>query len=229
VLIGGIADGTTVAVLGIGPGSHVRQADAADLLVLRDGDDIHVVEREDVQLEPRSSVDPTRPLFAVTWEPAAATLVSSDATEALGAAIDRGALMAAAELLGAAARMIEMGADYAKHREQFGRPIGSFQAVKHLLATALVRVEFARPVVYRAAWSVANDVPDRGRDVSMAKAFASEAALTAARAALQVHGAIGYTEEHDLHLWLKRTRALASAWGTAAWHRARVAAAILPR
>src|SRR5205823_9634437 len=105
-------------------------------------------------------------------------------------------------------------------------PIGSFQAVKHLLANALVKLEFARPAVYAAAWSVANDVPERSRDVSMAKALASEAGMLAARNALQVHGAIGYTEEHDLHLWLKAAWALSLAYGDDAWHRARVGAAL---
>jgi alkylation response protein AidB-like acyl-CoA dehydrogenase len=225
-LIERVADGTTVMATGIEGGPHIRQAGVADVLLLRDGDQIHVVERGTAELNPRSSVDPTRPLFAVGWKPSDKTRVATGVEHQLEAAFDHGALAAAGELIGLAARMIEMGADYAKQREQFGRPIGTFQAVKHLLATALVRVEFARPVVYRAAWSVANDMPERGRDVSMAKAFSSEAALIAARAALQVHGAIGYTEEHDLHLWLKRTRALASAWGTAAWHRERVAAAL---
>jgi alkylation response protein AidB-like acyl-CoA dehydrogenase len=123
--------------------------------------------------------------------------------------------------------MIELGAAYAKEREQFGVAIGTFQAVKHLLADALVRVEFARPAVYRAAHSVAVGAPNRSRDVSMAKAMASDAAIGSARASLQVHGAIGYTQEHDLHLWLRRARALANAWGTASWHRERVARAIL--
>jgi alkylation response protein AidB-like acyl-CoA dehydrogenase len=105
--------------------------------------------------------------------------------------------------------------------------VGSFQAVKHLLAGAHLAVEFARPVVYRAAWSLARDEPTRGRDASMAKAMASEAATVAARAALQVHGAIGYTEEHELHRWLKRAFALAGAWGDASRHRERVKDALL--
>lgn len=225
-LIQSVAAGSTVVAVGIEARPYARQTDVADVLLLRDGDDVHLVERAGVELHGRPSLDPTRPLSMVSWRPTDGSRVAAGAGSHLQAAFDRGGLAASAELVGLAARMIEMGADYAKQREQFGRPIGSFQAVKHLLATALVRVEFARPVVYRAAWSVANVVPERSRDVSMAKAFASEAGLIAARAALQVHGAIGYTEEHDLHLWLKRTRALASAWGTAAWHRDRVATAL---
>ncbi len=140
---------------------------------------------------------------------------------------DRAAFGAAATLCGIADRVIEMAAAYAKERRQFGAPIGSFQAVKHMLADALLGLTFARPAVYRAAWSLAREAPDRSRDVSMAKAVASDAGFGACRAALQTFGAIGYTHEHDLHLWLNRGFALCNAWGTAAWHRERVARAVL--
>ena len=126
------------------------------------------------------------------------------------------------ELLGLADAMIARTADYARDRQQFGRPIGSFQAVKHLLAGAQVLLEFARPVVYGAAWALDTAAPDASRSASVAKAYASEAALEAARVALQVHGAIGYTWECDVHLFLKRTWALAEAWGSAGDHRSRL-------
>ncbi len=119
-------------------------------------------------------------------------------------AFDRGALAAAAYLVGLSERMIDVAAEYARQREQYGRPIGVNQAVKHLLADALLKVEFAKPAVYRAAWSVAEGEPTRARDVSMAKAFASDAAYRASRSAMQVHGAIGYTWEADLQLWMKK-------------------------
>jgi alkylation response protein AidB-like acyl-CoA dehydrogenase len=106
-------------------------------------------------------------------------------------------------------------------------PVGSQQAVKHHLANARLALEFARPLVYRAAYSVAHDDPDRDVHVSMAKAQASNAAGIAARVALQCHGAIGYTTEYDLHLYMKRAWALARAWGDAAWHGRRVELAIL--
>jgi alkylation response protein AidB-like acyl-CoA dehydrogenase len=98
--------------------------------------------------------------------------------------------------------------------------------VKHHLADAALALEFARPAVWRAAWSVAHDLPSRQRDVSMAKAMASDAAERAGRKALQCHGAIGYTVEADLHLFLKRTWALARTWGTSAFHTDRVADAL---
>ena len=113
-------------------------------------------------------------------------------------------------------RMLSMAAAYAKERHQFGKPIGSFQAVKHHLANARVALEFARPATYRAAWSLATAQPSLSHDASMAKAMASDAADLAARVALQVHGAIGYTWECDLHFFMKRTWALSRAWGDAA-------------
>ena len=142
-------------------------------------------------------------------------------------AFDRGALAAAAYLVGLSERMIDVAAEYARQREQYGRPIGVNQAVKHLLADALLKVEFAKPAVYRAAWSVAEGEPTRARDVSMAKAFASDAAYRSSRSAMQVHGAIGYTWEADLQLWMKKAWALQRAWGDATFHRRRVAEAVL--
>jgi alkylation response protein AidB-like acyl-CoA dehydrogenase len=123
--------------------------------------------------------------------------------------------------------MIEMTVDYAKVRKQFGAPIGSFQAVKHALASAHMKLEMARPAVYRAAYSLAHADDDRALHVSMAKACASDAATLAARTALQCHGAIGYSFEHDLQLWMKRAWSLAAAWGDSRRHRARVATVIL--
>ena len=134
---------------------------------------------------------------------------------------DRGSTAAAAVLVGVAERLITMAAEYAKERVQFGKPIGSFQAVKHHLATAFVRLEFARPVVYRAAWAIDAREPTVSRDASMAKSMASDAASLAARVALQIHGAIGYTWEHDLHLWVKKAWSMGVAWGDAGTHRRR--------
>jgi alkylation response protein AidB-like acyl-CoA dehydrogenase len=116
--------------------------------------------------------------------------------------------------------------EYVKEREQFGVPIGSFQAVKHHLADAAAQLTFARPLVYQAAWSIAVGHDDRSRDVSTAKAVVSDAAELVGRKALQCHGAIGFTTEADLHLYLKRTWALARSWGDSAWHRDRVGVAL---
>ena len=141
--------------------------------------------------------------------------------------LDYERVVLAAGPLGIMQACLDVVIPYLHERKQFGAPIGSFQAVKHHLATALMKVEMARPAVYRAAWSLAQGDADRAVHVSMAKACASDAAQVAARAALQCHGAIGYSFEHDLHLWMKRAWALAAAHGDAASHRARVATAIL--
>lgn len=128
-------------------------------------------------------------------------------------AAEFGALATAALLVGAGQAMLESSVDYAKQRSQFGRVIGSYQAIKHKLADVHIALELARPLVYGAALSLAEDSPETRRDVSAAKVAASEAALLAARSALQTHGAIGFTSEHDLSLWLLRVQALRSAWG----------------
>ena len=206
----------------------------ADLYILEhtaaDGSaEIHAVPAEEVSVTSVESLDPTRHLGTVDWAPTRATLVDTGpaAEGSLALLADQAALGTAAELVGLADRMITITADYAKERKQFGRPIGSFQAVKHLLAGAQVKLEFARPVTYAAAWSSAHREPDASRRASMAKAYAAEAATEAARVSLQVHGAIGYTWECDLHLFLKRAWALVPAWGDAAEHRNKVLASVI--
>ncbi len=172
-----------------------------------------------------ATVDPARRAATVEWQPSPDTLVTDDPA-AVRAARDRGAWAAAAVLVGLGQRMLDMTVAYVGERQQFGVPVGSFQAVKHQLADALKDLAFARPAVWRAAHSLATGAPTTGRDVAMAKALASDAACLVGRRALQCHGAIGYTVEHDLAIYLKRSWALARAWGDAATHRHRVAKAI---
>jgi alkylation response protein AidB-like acyl-CoA dehydrogenase len=163
-----------------------------------------------------ASVDPLRRL-------AAPDETASDDTLLL----DLGALMSAAQLVGLAEAMLAQAADYAKIRTQFGQPIGAFQAVKHQLATAMVGIEFARPVVWRAAQALADDADSAPVHVSHAKVAATDAAIGMAETAIQVHGAMGYTYEVDLHFWMKRSWALAGAWGSRAFHLKRIDAAVL--
>jgi alkylation response protein AidB-like acyl-CoA dehydrogenase len=207
------------------PGLPVAGAVGADLLLLvadgSDGPELHGIDAATVAVTPVSSLDPTRRLGVPVWSPSSETVLASGSTATyLDATSDRAAVVVGAELLGLADAMITLTSTYAKDRQQFGKPIGSFQAVKHLLAGAQVLLEFARPVVYGAAWALDDGSPDASRAASVAKAYASEAAVEAARVALQVHGAIGYTWECDLHLYLKRTWALSESWGSAADHRA---------
>ena len=165
------------------------------------------------------SVDPSRHLADVTSTGEAR---SADTARAF----EFGALTTAAQLIGAGQAMLDGSVEYAKQRSQFGRVIGSYQAIKHALADVHIAVELARPLVYGAALSLADGSPDTARDVSAAKAAASDAALLAARTSLQTHGAIGYTQEHDLSLLILRVQALHSAWGDPSWHRRRVLAAL---
>lgn len=166
-----------------------------------------------------TSVDPTRRLFDLD--------VSAQSRPADTArAYEFGVLATAAQMVGAAQAMLDMSVDYAKQRTQFGRVIGGYQAIKHKLADVLIAVEMSRPLVYGAALSLANTSADTARDVSAAKAAASDAALLSARVALQTHGAIGYTAEHDLSQLLLRVQALRSAWGDPASHRRRVLEAL---
>ena len=231
----GIAAGDVAAAVGtISTDSPpIAGADGADLLVLfttveaGDGEavpEVHLVDSAFVTIRTVASLDPTRRLGIPHWTPKGETRLASGATarEAIRRTADRAALSTGAELLGLTESMITMAAEYAKERNQFGKPIGGFQAVKHLLAGAQVKLEFARPVVYAAAWALDEGEPHASRSVSTAKAYASDAATEAARVALQVHGAIGYTWECDLHLFLKRAWALAEAWGSASEHRQRV-------
>ena len=226
-----VADGGAAIAVGTSSMPAVAGAEGADLLLLERDGELHAVPAAAVALTPRLALDGSRRLAQVDWEPSPATLVVSgfESEGVLAALGDRAAMGVGAVLVGVADRLVTMAALYAQERSQFGKPIGSFQAVKHQLADALVRVEFARPVVYRAAWSLECGDRDARLHASMAKAMASEAATVAARTALQVHGAIGYTWEHDLHLWMKRAWALAASWGDAAAHRARVLEILLAR
>ncbi len=205
----------------------VADADSAVALLLADGDAIHLVRRQDVTLIRQQSFDPFRRLFRVDWKPVADTIIAQGrgVEDAWAAALDRGALFAAAQLLGIAQRAIDMAADYSKERQQFGKPIGSFQAIKHHLANAQVKVEFARPVILAAAAAAPSDLA-RTR-ISHAKLAAAAAADAATHAAVQVHGAMGFSWEVDVHFLLKRSLAIGQAWGTTAFHRARIADHIL--
>ena len=143
------------------------------------------------------------------------------------AVIGRAALAVAAQLIGLASQAIDMTAGYVKERRQFGAPVGAQQAVKHALASALIALEHARPVVYRAGYAMAHQESDASRTVSFAKVYAYRAAHLAARTALQCHGAIGYSWEYDLHMWIKRIWSLSGAWGTVAEHERQIADSIL--
>lgn len=169
--------------------------------------------------EQHTSVDTTRRLFS-----AEGTGAREEVAGDLGRAFDTAVLATAAQLLGAGERILADSVSYVKQRKQFGREIGSYQAIKHQLADVRIALDFARPLIHGAALAEPRTFR---RDVSSAKLASAEAAYLAARVGLQVHGAIGYTLEFDLSLWITKVRALVAAWGTTAFHRDRVLAALV--
>jgi alkylation response protein AidB-like acyl-CoA dehydrogenase len=189
---------------------YVPDVDVAELLIVERAGNLFAVDRSKATLTRQQSVDGARRLFSVVAE--GGLLLEVDAG-ALELARERAALATAAVLLGLSQRMLDMTVAYAKERQQFGHPIGSFQAVKHRLADALVAIELARPVVYAAAWSLARSQANASAPVALAQLFANRAADYAARQSLQIHAGIGFAAEHDLHLWLKRAKALDLASG----------------
>jgi alkylation response protein AidB-like acyl-CoA dehydrogenase len=208
--LGVAADPAVLATLAMPPHiPYALDAPGCDAVYLVEGDLLSVARIGDR----RTSVDRARLLATVA------------ASEAVGevdpaAAFDLGVLVTAAQIHGAGRAVLERSIEYAKQRQQFGVPIGSFQAVKHQLADAYVALELSRPLLFGAALSLS------ARDVSAAKVACTDAAYLSARVALQVHGAIGYTAEYDLALWLTKVRALMSAWGTQSFHRSRVLEAL---
>ena len=216
--------GTTVTTdLGASSGI-VPAATYAEAFLLRSDDGLRLYEAGEVEIEPVETVDASRHCARVS--PLTPGKLVTDDAAAVEAAFERGVLGTAAELLGLSRRMLELTVSYAAQRHQFGKPIGSFQAVKHHLANARIQIEFAGPAVLYAAYAIAHGLVETGRAVSQAKWLATRAADVAGRAALQCHGAIGYTTEHDLHLYLKRSWALLRTWGGTDFHADRVAASI---
>jgi alkylation response protein AidB-like acyl-CoA dehydrogenase len=219
-----IATGDAVVAIGQSHEPLVVGARWADLFLVADSEGIRAHSRDEVEVAAQPALDHGAG-FGLVTAPFDGGVALADADGF--AAFDTAVVAAAAQLVGLAQAMLDMSVRYALQREQFGKPIGSFQAVKHQLADVYVANAFALPVVHRAAWSVAQGLPTRARDASHAKHAATLAAEQAARTALQVHAGIGYTYEHDLHMWMKRTWTVSSQWGDLAFHRGRVAAAVL--
>jgi alkylation response protein AidB-like acyl-CoA dehydrogenase len=213
------------AQLGGGDAELVPYGQHTELVLLRRGGVVRLYERDELALEPVATVDGARAVARPTRPATGGVPVAEDPAQ-VRAAWQRGVLGTAALLTGLATRVLEMTVDYVAARRQFGVPVGSFQAIKHALAAALLAVEFARPVVLAAGWALASGEPDAAVQVSMAKILAGDAALLAGRTGIQCHGAMAYTTEYDLHLFVKRIWALAPSWGDAAWHRARLATAL---
>ena len=177
-----------------------------------------------VRIEAMCGIDQTRKLDAVYFDdavvPAGAKWIGEDvAVEALRGGKDVAQTLLAAEMCGAAAAALELSVEYTKIREQFGRPIATFQALQHKMADMKVAVENARSLAYYAAWALDHDAGDAGLAAAMAKAYASDACVKTVADAIQVHGGVGFTWEHDLHLYLKRVKSAELTYGDASAQR----------
>ena len=172
-----------------------------------------------VSIKPLTSLDPGTRLGQVTLDAAAVATEAMLPAEALPFLLERGAVGAAAEMLGAARRCLDMAVEYAKVREQFGQPIGSFQAIRHRCAEMLLDVENSHAATYYAAWALASGAEDGPLAASVAKSYVNDATCRVCGDAIQVHGGIGFTWEYDLHLYFKRAKALEPLYGDAEHHR----------
>jgi alkylation response protein AidB-like acyl-CoA dehydrogenase len=215
-LAAGEARGAVATVLDDVGWTAVPDADGADVIVVRENDAWALA--TDTSAEAVEPLDATRRLWRVRAGSELDPLPGEGAR-----AYDVVAVALAAESVGVARRAMDMAVQYAKEREQFGRPIGAYQAVSHACAQMLLEVEGARSTTLYAAWALDHEPESGPLAASMAKAYASDAGWRVPAASLQVHGGIGFTWEHDLHLWLKRGKANAYLWGDARRHRDRVA------
>jgi len=180
------------------------------------------------------TMDQTRKLCEVRLDkvqvgPDAVLGVPGEGWQALSRILDCSKVALCAEMCGGAQKVLDMTVEYAKLREQFGRPIGSFQAIQHKCANMLVQVESAKSATYYAAWAVANDIPEAPLAAAMAKAYCSDAYRQVSAEGIQVHGGIGFTWEHDLHIYFKRAKGSEVTFGDATWNRELVAQYTLDR
>jgi alkylation response protein AidB-like acyl-CoA dehydrogenase len=188
-------------------------------------------QRAGLTVTPLKTMDQTRKLSELKFTGVKATAadvvgVAGAGWKTLSEVLDRGKVMLAAEMMGGAQHVLDMTVDYAKVRVQFGRPIGSFQAVQHKCANMMVDIEGAKSAVYYASWAVSNDHPEAALSASVAKAAASDAYRRVSSEGIQLHGGIGFTWDHDLHLYFKRAKSAEFTFGDAAWNRELVAQAI---
>lgn len=227
-LVAKMIEGSARVAVGNRYDSLVDNAHIADWLLLPANNDkeAHLQSAKEVKCHRQESVDPSRRLFALDWKGKDSSCASKDAAKLWHNAHNMGALGAAAGLLGATRRMLDMAVAYTGERKQFSKPIGSFQAVKHMLADVATQLTFARPVLHYAAM-VLSDNPANTVAVAHAKVAASQAASLAIKNCFQAHGAMGYTWEMDLQIFMKRAWALDKSWGAADVHKQHIHDALM--
>jgi alkylation response protein AidB-like acyl-CoA dehydrogenase len=212
----------------------VPDAHVADVIVCAartsDGPALFLVDRQQAGVTTTllKTMDQTRKLCEVRFDKVrvgADAVLAAPGTgwEKLSRILDQSKVALCAEMCGGAQKVLDMSVEYAKMREQFGRPIGSFQAIQHKCANMLVQVESAKSATYYAAWAVANNAPEAALAAAMAKAYCSDAYRFVSAEGIQVHGGIGFTWEHDLHIYFKRAKGSEVTFGDATWNRELVA------
>lgn len=200
---------------------YVPEAAAADLILLLNrtgGNDAQLAVAHGARVQDSQSMDVTRPLYSVTCASKDLETIGSGTVADVQATIDRATIALAVEMVSGAARVLEMTVDYVKSRKQFGRAVGTFQAVQHRAADMLIEIEKGRTAAYFAAATADERPGELRRAASMAKIAANSAFVHAAQAGIQLHGGLGFTWEQDLHLFLKRAKAAEFTYGDSRWH-----------
>ena len=195
------------------------------MVVARDG--VHVVDAKapGVSIAPMAGMDLTRKLYAVTFADVPVDTLDHGAGLSRGLQVATTALVA--EVVGGMQRTLDLTVDYAKTRKQFGKPIGTFQAVQHQCADMYLETESARSAAYYAAWTLQEQAPDAAVAVSIAKMYASDAARAVGNRGIQIHGGMGFTWENDLHLYYRRAKSSETTLGDATFHRERIARLVI--
>lgn len=224
-----IASGEAKVIVGLEENRFVEDAHIADLLLLEKDGSFYAVAKGNFEARYNQSVDPSRKLFVVDFDAANAIKLAAGEQAALliNGAMNRGALGVAAQSLGLAQRMIDLSVQYTSERKQFGVAIGTFQAVKHHMSNIAYKLEYAKSPVARAAYALSHGLSQADSYVSHAKVVSCEVGDIAAKNCMQVHGAMGYTWEVDLHIYMKKAWAYNNTWGDAAYHKNRVADFVL--
>jgi len=205
----------------------VPDAAVADFIVVAARDGVFVADAKapGIAVHPLKMMDLTRKVYSVRFNNTPAEKLGSSTD--LSRALDIAATALAAEMVGGMQRTLDITVEYAKMRKQFGKPIGSFQAVQHHCADMYLETESARSAAYYAAWAIENDTPDAAVAVSIAKMYASDAGRTVGNRGIQVHGGMGFTWENDIHLYYRRAKASETALGDATYHRERIAQLVI--